>query len=408
MSDELARRTGHRLRGNAADRSFEATGVNLADGMSADEAVAIALWNNGAFQADLAQLGIARADLADAGLLQNPVLSLLFPVGTKQLELAITMGLGWLWQRPSRVAAARFDAKKVAEQLVQHGLDLARDVRLAHAEVLLAEDLVALARDAAEVTTQLKAVADARLREGDVSQREVLAAGADARIAEVELEKARATAIISRAKLRALIGIGRDRELALSDSAPVFSPGELQPWMAIAVAARPDLRAAEMAVEAAGKRAGLERARMFDISGIFDVKESGRQIGPGIELPIPIFDVRQAGRLRARAELERTAWEYVEHRRTVEREISEAHARAAIASAALAILDNDVVPDRAEGLRLAELSYQRGEESRLVVLEASRSWIDARKQRAEQAAELRRATAELERAAGGRRAEAAK
>ncbi len=47
---------------------------NLTDGLSEPEAVALALSRNPAFQADLATLALAQADLRDAGLLANPVL----------------------------------------------------------------------------------------------------------------------------------------------------------------------------------------------------------------------------------------------------------------------------------------------------------------------------------------------
>jgi len=63
-------------------------GVSLDDGLSEDEAVAVALWNNAQFQADLAALGFARADLIEADMLANPVFSLLFPIGRKILEFA--------------------------------------------------------------------------------------------------------------------------------------------------------------------------------------------------------------------------------------------------------------------------------------------------------------------------------
>src|SRR5690349_9350309 len=74
-----------RDRTNAGLRTDENAGLppntTLEDGLSSQEAVAIALWNSPAFQATLADLGIARAELVDAGLLRNPVFSLLFPVG---------------------------------------------------------------------------------------------------------------------------------------------------------------------------------------------------------------------------------------------------------------------------------------------------------------------------------------
>ncbi len=59
--------------------------VLLDDGVTADEAVAVALWNNSAFNATLAQLGMARGDLVQAGLLRNPQFQIFLPGGTKQL-----------------------------------------------------------------------------------------------------------------------------------------------------------------------------------------------------------------------------------------------------------------------------------------------------------------------------------
>ena len=53
--------------------------VVIDDGVTSQEAVAIALWNSPSFQATLADLGIARADVVEAGLLRNPIFSLLFP-----------------------------------------------------------------------------------------------------------------------------------------------------------------------------------------------------------------------------------------------------------------------------------------------------------------------------------------
>lgn len=78
----------------------------------------------------LAELGVAKADLVEAGLIRNPVFSILFPLGPKQLEFTLTWPIEALWQRPRRVAAAQLDVARAAERLVQGGLDLVRDVRL--------------------------------------------------------------------------------------------------------------------------------------------------------------------------------------------------------------------------------------------------------------------------------------
>ena len=85
-------------------------GVTAEDGLTQDEAVAIALWNSPTFLVNLADLGIARADVAQAGLLRNPVFSLLLPWGPKQLEATLRWPIDALWQRPRRLAAARVSA----------------------------------------------------------------------------------------------------------------------------------------------------------------------------------------------------------------------------------------------------------------------------------------------------------
>src|SRR5262245_21113423 len=102
VSAGLEERTG---RGLGPGTGGVPADVTLDDGLTEREAVAVALWNNPAFQEALADLQIQRAELVQAGLLSNPVLSVLFPLGPKQLEFAAKMPLEALWLRPGRVAA---------------------------------------------------------------------------------------------------------------------------------------------------------------------------------------------------------------------------------------------------------------------------------------------------------------
>ena len=146
--------------------------VNLGDGLTQDEAVAIALWNSPSFQATLADLGVARADLVEAGLLRNPVFSLLFPWGPKQLEFTLQYPFDLLIQRPARVDAARLNARAVGERLVWDALSLVAQVRTAHADALAADRRLTLAEENASLTRRLAEITDARLRAGDISDLE--------------------------------------------------------------------------------------------------------------------------------------------------------------------------------------------------------------------------------------------
>ena len=131
LSDQLTSRSGFAVPTRSPTNLWEVPpDISLDDGVSEDEAVAVALWNNAAFHATLSELGIARADLIQAGQLSNPTFSVLFPLGPKQMEFALTLPVEALWLRPRRVAVAKLNERKVAEQLVQNGLDLIRHCRV--------------------------------------------------------------------------------------------------------------------------------------------------------------------------------------------------------------------------------------------------------------------------------------
>lgn len=118
VSTALERRTGHGL-GNTKPGNIELPSiVSFADGLSEDELVTLALWNNTAFRGALADLGLSRADLVQAGMLPNPSFSMLFPVGAKPLELTLSYPLEVFWLRPRRLASANLDYRQTAERLV--------------------------------------------------------------------------------------------------------------------------------------------------------------------------------------------------------------------------------------------------------------------------------------------------
>ena len=94
VPDGIEKRTGHPVRPleQRPDGTLPA-GVNLSDGVTEEEAVAVALWNNAKLAADLAGLGVARADLIEAATWRNPTLQMLFPIGLKPFELAVSYPL---------------------------------------------------------------------------------------------------------------------------------------------------------------------------------------------------------------------------------------------------------------------------------------------------------------------------
>jgi cobalt-zinc-cadmium efflux system outer membrane protein len=189
----------------------------------------------------------------------------------------------------------------------------------------------------------------------------------------------------------------------LAGQLPQSAPN-LDELLALASAARPDLRAAELAIEVAGASAGLEKAKIVDLVAALDVNGQSTQlfeIGPGVLLTIPIFNQNQGGRARAATELEQASWTYIATLQRITADVRSAHARFIQAQEALAQWPKQVMEPAENSTRLAKRAYQLGGASHLVVLETTRNWIAAKLQQADLEADLRRAWAELARSVGG-------
>lgn len=406
ISETLRARTGHELKLATKDTSTQLPhAVALGDGISAEEAVAFALWNNAQFQADLTELGFARADLIEAGLLRNPVLSLLFPLGPKQLEYTLTLPIEALWQRPKRVAAAKLDAERVAENLVQHGLDLARDAMMAHADLMLADEQKNLADEETRLQHEITDIAAARSRAGDISALEESAAQLAAlRARELSLRRTQ-EADNARARFTTLLGLGAgDTTLTLAAASVAELP--LRSFAALttaAFAARPDLRAAELAIEAAGKRLGWERAKIFNLTAVLDANGSGKEgfeMGPGAQIELPLFNWNNAKTARAHAQVEQAARQYLAVKQRIALEVKEARTDYVAAQETLALCREQWVPAATEAAARAQKAYAAGEVSYLFVLESNRQLLEARLRQAEAVAALQRAQARMKHSTG--------
>lgn len=170
------------------------------------------------------------------------------------------------------------------------------------------------------------------------------------------------------------------------------------------MSSRPDLRAAEIAIQAATQRARWERSRILALVGpllsIKGVGAYGIRTGPGLFGDVPVFQRNQGGISRADAEVERTTLAYLTLRDRVEFEAREARLQLLQAQESLRKIRSEVLPGVQEAIRLAEKAYTNGDASYLFVLEATRQIYDVRLREVEAQAGVRRAKAQLERSVG--------
>ena len=380
-------------------------GVTVDDGVTSDEAVAIALWNSPSFQATLADLGLAHAGVVDAGLLRNPILSLLFPIGTKQFEWTVQFPLEVFWQRPRRIAAAQLNAQAVGERLVWDALSLVADTRTAHADAAMADRRLALAVSSADLVQRLTEITEARLRAGDISELDARSARHEAARARAARDSAEAARDLTRLTLTATMGLDSAEPVRAIPPRAIdpAACGDESRRLKEALASRPDVRAAEITIEAAAARAKWERSRVLTLIGILDGNSNRNgpaDAGPGIGTEIPLFSRNQGNISRADAEVERASRRYAALRAQVSVDIRSAAVRTNYAVRAVSPWRDEIIPSLEIEQRQAEAAYRAGEIPLFSLLDASRRLLDARARLLDAEADLQHATIALERSIG--------
>lgn len=378
----------------------------IPEDLSVDQAVASALANNSAFQAALADLAVAQADVKFAGMWANPTLQVLFSVGPKPFESLLSLPIENLWQRPRRVAAAKLNLARVGEALVQNGLDVVRDVKVSHADLYLAGERVRVTSASSELRQRIAELTRKRLEAGDISEMEAKLPEIESRSFSELLARSQRDIEIARQRVRTLMGLSADATAFRAVAAPLDTPIPAA-WAELreqAFSSRPDLRAAEWNVEAAIQRAGWERSRVLNLlAPLLSVKgvgDAGIRGGPGISAEIPIQNRNQGNISRADAEVQRATLQYAALRDQIELELRQAHEQYVQAGESLQKIRTEILPVVTESIRLAERAYTNGDTSYLSVLESSRQLHDGQIREVEAAAAVRRARAQLERAVG--------
>jgi len=406
ISNSIEEKTGGGLRPEVqADMQEIPDTVTLTDGLTVDEAIAVALWNNPVFQSELLSLGYARADIQEARSLRNPIFSMLFPLGPKQLEFSVNAPVDFLWQRPKRVSSANLDAEKTAENLIQSGLAVVRDVKTSWADLELALSWEKIGIELTAIENEIASISDARLRAGDISELETASYHISAgRSKETAIQYAH-NADQESIRLRALLG----NAVSLSDIRYVFSEPSLptvnssDTLLKNALAARPDLRAAEIALESAGEKVGWEKSKIFALTAVLDANGEGKEgfeMGPGLQTELPLFNWNGAGRTRAQTAFELAVQNYAMLQQHIETEVMSALNDYESYKSTYELYLSDILPSVEDALNYAEASYATGETSYLSLLIHKQEVIRTRMNAAEALSAVKRSMADLEYAVG--------
>ena len=379
-------------------------GVILEDGLDEVEAVATGLANNSLFQAALAQLGMAGGDAVQASLIANPQVQMYFPSGAKEGQYTIYAPIESYFLRPTRVKIANREYRRIGDQLVQNGLNVARDIRLAYIDLALVTEQSQLATEAVEIRQGIANLTRDRFNDGDISELETIASKVDALNAKAINGVQQQNVAISRARLASLLGIPTVETPLEPTSLETMSVPELdeQQLIETALACRPDYHAARWAVAAASERSHLSRWIFWRADSVLDVRHGPNYTwtGTGLRFDLPIFNRNEGGILRADWELNGAMHARDAIRDQIFQDVRVACRQLYQANANLTILESEVLPNLSEAVSIAEKGFVDGGTDYLLVLQTTTLYLDARARILDQRAMLRRAIAELERSVG--------
>jgi len=401
----------------------------LDGGLTADEAVQVALLNNPKVWAGLLRTGMARADVVQAGLFTNPTVGVLlrFPEagGLADLETGLSQNIADLWMIPARTRAAERDLDRSILETARESAAVANDTKVAYYNAVAAQRALEISRENLGLVEQLLRITEARLEAGAVGSLDVnLVRGLVLRAGVVERNARLATATAKRT-LATLLGLDAPaEELRLIDPLPIPIAAALEAEHLVAVArdSRLDIRAARDAVSAAEARVELEYAKVFqNVELSFELERNARRalpgrdiaadtarasiangaltapdvesrgqrrlarsqeieaiLGPGLSVTLPILDQNQAQIAKAKLAMQEADALLESLLRTVSQETREAVDRATTAWGVARTYEQEVLPQAQTTLELSQSAYQAGQTPILNVIDAQRSLLETR------------------------------
>lgn len=289
--------------------------LTVANELTADAAIKIALLNNPKIQAIFEELGIAQADLIEAGLLSNPSfeLEIRYPHTSglrTNIEYLITSSLLDIFLIPLRTKLACTEFEQTKLRVSNEILDVAFEVKETYYELIAEEkkriylqSIVELAGILADLSIQQIAVGNVNYLELQLAQSKLLKA-------ELELEQSQAEIIQLREKLNRLLGFSEGACLIIPENLPDeidYQEFELCALESIALRERLDLQIARFEIVRLSQMLGLKdwwthTNLKVGLAGERE-PDGSNLIGPGFSGELPIFNYGQAARMRLFAQL---------------------------------------------------------------------------------------------------------
>ena len=419
VSKTVADRLGQPVqwRGVTADDAAVDRAVRglLARPLTADAAVQVALLNNRTLQATYEDLGVAQADLVQAGLLKNPVFTFDARLPDRSpkrtyLDISVEDDFIDLLLRPARrrVAAAAFAQAKgrVASAVLQ----LAADTRVAFYAYQAAEQDLELQRTVNQAQADSFDAAKRLYQIGNANERTLLGETAQFGRTRLQLAEAEEHAAEARERLGDLMGTwGGDAAWTTAGRLADPPEREVDPvgLESLAIRRRPDLEAARQNLLLQARTLGFtfqyRYIQALNVGPNAERETDGQwRVGPSFDAPIPLFDQGQAAVARAAALLRQSQDRFYAGAVDARSQVRLARTQLFNARARVEFYRREVLPVEQRLVAQTQLHFNGMYVGVFELLQAKRDEIAAGQEYIAALRDYWTARAELERAVGGR------
>jgi cobalt-zinc-cadmium efflux system outer membrane protein len=326
---DVAERTGELVQWNSGTDEDAAVAAKvrsmLEDELTLDETVQIALLNNRRLQGVYERLGVAQANLVQAGLLKNPIfdaeLKFLDNVsGTKAvLEMAVIQDFMDIVMIPLRKRLAKAQLRVVKAEATAAVLDLASEAKVAFVSLQAAQKTLALRKQILQSTDASYDAAQRLHEAGNITDLSVANERALYEQSKLAVASAETAMLEARERLNALMGLwGADTQWRVSGSLPPV-PGEAMDLADLerrAIDASLGLTMLRNEIRVVASRTGIDATTLVfpELAGGAAAEYEGPEDkwvgGPAVAIGIPVFDWGQARTAAGRHRLRRLWNEY--------------------------------------------------------------------------------------------------
>lgn len=377
----------------------------LASDLGEEDAVRIALINSRTLQQTYSEVGIAHAELVQAGLMSNPLLG--YSVGrgggvtTSKMSVEFAF-LDLLWI-PLRRELGGLALEETQLRVGDEVLRTVREVRKSYVNLRVAEETLSLQKQLVSSSEAAYQLALRQYTAGNLPKRSMLKIEDSYRHTRLESLRVGREFATAREMFNRLLGLyGDQTRYRLSAKAVDVGEdiGPMERFEQLAIEKRLDIAAAKKRVDYAAKEAGYtQKTRLLSELSIEGEREKttgeDRFDTVGFRLPIPLFDTGQGRMALTQTRYNQSAHALYALAVDVRSEAREAYAAARYTYDAAREYRDAIVPANEAILRETQLHYNGMLDGIYELLEDQRRFTEAKMAALVSAGDYRKAQADL-------------